>query len=470
MSAPDELPISVAEFGMLFQRFMEATVEAVPLTESPLGERLRQHLGAGDSDLPVIAEDFEPFDHPNLQVALDFILSSPDYRVEIVGLNAQMRFFPGFSLATILARRKVGAPGPPMVSEGSVEYVNVRLDGRVLRCLQLAVLLISRGEERLAALVMGPNQQMGPQGLKVRLQLMSATSNAIEDFLNRIRAEMDRLNVYRSRVFSLSATQFGSLQANFQELPRIRREQVILPAGTLNRIERQTVVFAGHAERLRVQQRHIKRGILLYGPPGTGKTLTIMYLAAQMPERTTILLTGGAMGLIPSSCHLARTLQPAMLVIEDVDLIAEDRSRAPMGAGPLLFELLNQMDGLAEDADVIFLLTSNRPEILEPALAARPGRVDEAVELPLPDAECRRRLFELYGQGLDLDVQDFTPFVERTQGVAAAFIKEVMRRAALRAAEASIEKIGHTELDSAVDDLLAGGRLAQRLLGMLPDG
>src|SRR5581483_7003702 len=108
MSAPDELPISVAEFGMLFQRFMEATVEAVPLTESPLGERLRQHLGAGDSDLPVIAEDFEPFDHPNLQVALDFILSSPDYRVEIVGLNAQMRFFPGFSLATILARRKVG--------------------------------------------------------------------------------------------------------------------------------------------------------------------------------------------------------------------------------------------------------------------------------------------------------------------------------------------------------------------------
>ena len=57
----------------------------------------------------------------------------------------------------------------------------------------------------------------------------------------------------------------------------------------------------------------------------------------------------------------------------------------PMGENPLLFELLNEMDGLAEDADVIFILTTNRADLLEPALAARPSRVDQATEIPLPD-------------------------------------------------------------------------------------
>ena len=66
------------------------------------------------------------------------------------------------------------------------------------------------------------------------------------------------------------------------------------------------------------------------------------------------------------------------------------------GQHPLLFELLNEMDGLAEDADIIFLLTTNRAELLEPALAARPGQIDQAVELPLPDADCSAGLLDLY--------------------------------------------------------------------------
>ena len=66
------------------------------------------------------------------------------------------------------------------------------------------------------------------------------------------------------------------------------------------------------------------------------------------------------------------------------------------GQHPLLFQLLNEMDGLAEDADVVFVLTTNRADLLEPALAARPGRVDQAVELGLPDAPARRALLELY--------------------------------------------------------------------------
>jgi SpoVK/Ycf46/Vps4 family AAA+-type ATPase len=191
-------------------------------------------------------------------------------------------------------------------------------------------------------------------------------------------------NVYRGHVLSLSADWQGTLQVHFHHLPRIERERVILPDGVLERVERQALGFTRHSEALLAAGRHLKRGLLLHGPPGTGKTFTAMYLAGQMCDRTILLLTGQGVGLIQSSCAMARLLQPAMVILEDVDLVAEERT-SPHACGPLLFELLNQMDGLADDADVVFLLTTNRPDLLEPALAARPGRVDQAIEIPLPE-------------------------------------------------------------------------------------
>ncbi len=82
-------------------------------------------------------------------------------------------------------------------------------------------------------------------------------------------------------------------------------------------------------------------------------------------------------------------------MVEDVDLIAEERGHYP-GQNPMLFELLNEMDGLGSDIDVTFLLTTNRADLLEEALAARPGRVDHAAELPVPDEAARARLLRLY--------------------------------------------------------------------------
>ncbi|HEX6158145.1 MAG TPA: AAA family ATPase, partial [Burkholderiales bacterium] len=212
---------------------------------------------------------------------------------------------------------------------------------------------------------------------------------------------------------------------------------------------------------------HLKRGLLLHGAPGTGKTLTAMYVAAQMTGRTVLLLTGRGVGLIERSCAMARVLQPSIVILEDVDLVAEERTRSTASCTVLLFELLNQMDGLAEDADVLFLLTTNRPDILEPALASRPGRIDQAIEVPLPDEACRRRLFELYGRGLDLRLEKLEIFIERTQGASAAFIKELMRKAALFAADeggAAVVKDRHIE--EALHELVVdGGQLTKSLLG-----
>src|SRR5262249_15722243 len=154
---------------------------------------------------------------------------------------------------------------------------------------------------------------------------------------------------------------------------------------------------------------------------------------ARMPERTVLLITGRSAGLLEPACAMARALQPATVILEDVDLIAEERTRQ-QGCSPLLFDLLNQMDGLADDADILFALTPNRPDLLEPARAARPGRIDQAIEVPLPDAECRRRLLELYARGLTV-ATDFAPYVARTAGASAAFIRELLRKAALFAAD-----------------------------------
>jgi len=137
----------------------------------------------------------------------------------------------------------------------------------------------------------------------------------------------------------------------------------------------------------------------------------------------------------------------------------------------LLNDLLNQMDGLKQDADILFILTTNRPEQLESALANRPGRIDQAIEVPLPDETGRRKLVRLYGQGLPLGEAVIVEAARRTKGVSAGFIKELMRRIA----QASIardrgSRVEPDDVSEALDDMLfAGGRLNVRLLGGAQD-
>jgi SpoVK/Ycf46/Vps4 family AAA+-type ATPase len=84
----------------------------------------------------------------------------------------------------------------------------------------------------------------------------------------------------------------------------------------------------------------------------------------------------------------------------------------------LLNKLLNEMDGLKEDADILFVLTTNRPEELESALAGRPGRIDQAIEVGLPDEIGRGKLVRLYGRGLTLNATIIDEAVRRTKASA----------------------------------------------------
>jgi len=164
----------------------------------------------------------------------------------------------------------------------------------------------------------------------------------------------------------------GQTLLQFHRRAELTSAGLVLPTETLAAVRRQVVEVARHKQQLLAAGQHLKRGLLLYGPPGVGKTHTVRHLTSSLTDTTVIQLTGNALHLVAEACSVARDLQPSMVVIEDVDLIAEDRGMHP-GQHPLLFQLLNEMDGLAEDADVVFVLTTNRADLLEPALA--PGQV-----------------------------------------------------------------------------------------------
>lgn len=469
--ADDDLPPD--RLASAFANFVRQVASAAVPETSPLLDKIREHLGTDPAELPVTLEQLDTFEQPNLQLAIDAYTSHDGHSATLYGVSMDNKRFMAVGLSELVIR--TGYSHRPPLLDGPVDYVNYHLaEDRVLSCVQFGLYLIRAGGARLAALVTGPSEMGDPRGQKLRLEVMAALPDDASSFITEIRQLMDRLNVYRGHAITLSAgMRIGpgpQTLVQFEAIPYVGRDDVVLPKGLLEQIERQTINFSQHADQLLKSGRSLKRGVLLFGLPGTGKTLTLMHLIGRMPERTTLLTTGSGMGLIQTVATMARQLAPSMVVLEDVDLVAQERTTPGFGARPVLFELLNEMDGLRADQDVIFVLTTNRPDILEPALAARPGRIDLVVELPLPDADGRGRLLDVYSRGLTLDGVDIQALVERTEGATPAYIKELLRKAALRALERDAGTAVHqADVDAALEELAQGGRLAERILGFRPE-
>ncbi len=385
------------------------TEVAAAAQRSPLRDRLERHLGGDCAMLPVVSQSFAPYDHANVQVALSAYLQAEGRSHELVGLTGHQRHFESLSDLVQMGQ-------PIGVQIGSVDLVTLPIGpDATLACVQFGLFLIDDWGVPLVALLRGP-MEFGPQQT-VTLELLCPDQARANGLLAEIRRLMVERNVFRRQVVSFGESHLGHVGLGpvvFHRRPELPRDALVLPDGVLELVERQVLGIARHRERLRASGQHVMRGLLLYGPPGNGKTLTVRYLVSQTRDQTVLLLTGGGLHLLRPACALARMLEPALVVLEDVDLV---------------------LDGIDEDADVAFVLTTNRADVLEPALAARPGRVDLAVEIGLPDENARRRLIALYGSGVTLLVEDLQVIITRTAGVAASFIKELVRKAALLAAE-----------------------------------
>ncbi len=437
-----------------------ADVPAVPA----LLRRLTNHFDTDPAGLPVLEESFGGIDRPNLHLAVEELLGQPGCEPTLLGV---VELHPHHVPTLALLSRPATAAA---FDEGPVEYADLAVSGSErLACVKRGLYLFRLRGAPLALLL---SPQLRWEGSGVTVGVMARERGQAEAFLRRLAERTRQGQAYRGRVLSVEEDCHGRLQLTFHAVPHVTAADLILPEAVRRRIERHSLTFSRHAERLRAARRHLKRGILLHGPPGAGKTLSAMFLVSQMPGRTVLLMTGASVPSVEAACRVARALAPVTVVLEDVDLIGTEREHQTVGANALLFELLNQMDGLAEDIDILFVLTTNRPDVLEPALAARPGRIDQAIEIPLPDAECRRRLFELYGRGLKVEVADVGRLVGRTEGVSGAFIKELLRKAAVIAAEEDGEGelvVRDRHLDESLAELLvAGGPLTQSLLGARP--
>lgn len=410
--------------------------------DSELRERVTAHLGMEPDALPSVSERLTPPDHVNLQLAIE----AHDGDTEVIGLNQEVSHYHGANLTSLVSGR---FRGPDMTAP--VTWIALPTDvGETHRCAHSAIWLTSLDGKPLVASLLQVERGPMPELL---FEAMAADEETAESFLGRVAELRHELNVFRGKTLAFSFSEHGQFGLDFVDLPKVGRDEVILPEEDLAAIERHTIGISSRAQALLDAGQHLKRGLLMYGPPGTGKTHTISYLTQAMPGRTTIILQGASSYAIGQAAAIARSFPPATIVIEDVDLVAHDRGMPGMGDNPILFQLLNEMDGLADDTDLLFILTSNRPEVLEPALAARPGRVDQAVEIGKPNKAALVALLDLYLSDLEHSIGDLDAIADRLDGVTASFVKELSRRALLRSIENDCP-LDQDCIDDAVTDLL----------------
>lgn len=446
-----------SEFAAAFRLFLDWIHSGANRESNEVSALVRDFLGPDGLHHSVVTRDLPPFEHVNLQTALDAWSARDGRTAEVRGI-AIPPHFGGLSLQQLVGGE--GLPPLRLTAPALTDLPNG--PGSTLACLRRALLLVTDREGRYIVMVQEPNEYQPQLQVEVAGLPVEDAQRLLADF-DRLRNE---LNVYRGHLIDVSLAPIG-LNLAFADPPGLSRDDVVLPDSVLGRVERHALGVARHRGALLGAGQHLKRGLLLYGPPGTGKTHTMRYLLGQMSGHTRLVLTGRSLAAVGAVTDLARSLLPAVVVLEDVDLVAEERSLGP-ASSPVLFDLLDAMDGAAPDADLMFLLTTNRADLLEPALAARPGRVDVAVEIALPDAAARERLLTLYGRDvpLELTAADISLAVERTDGTTASFMKELIRRSVLEALQddPALAAVTGDHLARALDDLLDAAQAVTRTL------
>jgi ATPase family associated with various cellular activities (AAA) len=429
-------------------------------------EVLQEHFsGLPPDSIVSSARHFPARMRADLQRALE--VACLDSATRMVGIHCQHQH-EELKFSVLLQQ------GQSAKSIAPLQYEDIDIGERdPIRCLVNGLALFREGDVP-AAVMIAPHvdyiEQARAMTVEIAVPIGADGAMISQALFLRLEQAIRAAQSYRGKILSLERRSRYSGAASgitVHKLRTVTHDQVILPAATLAQIDSNIVQFAGLRERLRSLGMSTKKGLLFYGPPGTGKTHTIHYLAASLPHHTTLLVTAEQVALLPEYFQLARLLQPAILVIEDVDLIARDRTTMESACEEVMLNmLLNEMDGLREDADIFFILTTNRPETIEAALAARPGRIDQAIEFPVPDDDCRRRLVELYRGNLQLPADLGDEIVRRTAGVSASFIKELMRRVAQHhiASDGTIVTPAHVD-QALTEMLLSGGTLNLSLLG-----
>ena len=345
---------------------------------------IRKHFGKIQThQIVTTSRNFPVTARVDLQRALDGWFSCHSPKAEVVGAH-----IPFAHETVTFSHLVIDSDGAPVVAPVQYDEIDIG-EMAPARCLKCALWLGKLAGTPFTVWITQNVKLMKEQGIYVGITTPPSEigTKLAREFFEELEKRIAEATSYRGKVLSLEASgnfsgKAGSVRVH--RLPVVSREHIVLPGRTLGLLERNVLEFVAQRQQLSDMRMALKKGLLFHGPPGTGKTFTIQYLASQLPGHTTLLITANQVALLDEYIQLARFLQPAMVVIEDADLIARQRAstRNPCEES-MLNQLLNEMDGLREDAAILFVMTTNHPEQLEAALASRPDRIDQAIEFPL---------------------------------------------------------------------------------------
>ena len=220
----------------------------------------------------------------------------------------------------------------------------------------------------------------------------------------------------------------------------------------------------------------IPRGVLLYGPPGTGKTLLAKAVAgeARAPffsisgSEFMELYVGVGASRVRELFERAKKNAPAIIFVDEIDAVGRHRGSGIGGGNDereqTLNQLLVEMDGFDERANIILIAATNRPDILDPALL-RPGRFDRQIAVEAPDLKGREAILKVHAQGKPLTQQvDLRQIAKRTPGFTGADLANVLNEAALLTARSNMQFIDERAIDEAIDRVIAGPQKRTRVM------
>ena len=220
----------------------------------------------------------------------------------------------------------------------------------------------------------------------------------------------------------------------------------------------------------------IPRGVLLYGPPGTGKTLLAKAVAgeAKAPffsisgSEFMELYVGVGASRVRELFERAKKNAPAIIFVDEIDAVGRHRGSGIGGGNDereqTLNQLLVEMDGFDERANIILIAATNRPDILDPALL-RPGRFDRQIAVEAPDLKGREAILKVHAQGKPLTAQvDLRQIAKRTPGFTGADLANVLNDAALLTARSDMQFIDDRAIDEAIDRVIAGPQKRTRVM------
>jgi cell division protease FtsH len=275
-----------------------------------------------------------------------------------------------------------------------------------------------------------------------------------------------------SRVFS-----FGRSRAKLHdnEVPQVTFADV---AGADEAIEEFKEIKDFLAEPKKYQEigAKIPKGVLLFGPPGTGKTLLARAVAgeAKVPFYSISgsdfveMFVGVGAARVRDLFNQAKANAPSIIFVDEIDAVGRHRG-AGMGGGhdereQTLNQLLVEMDGFEPHDQVILIAATNRPDILDPALL-RPGRFDRQIGMDRPDVRGREAILKVHAKNKPLEKDlDLLGIARRTPGFTGADLANVLNEAALLTARENRKVVSRTDVDEAIDRVMAGPQRKSRLM------